>query len=145
MFVLPSRKFGLAALLVLLLSACGGGSGQGSGPVSDGGATAPPPAVDPPPEPDPPPDEAVIGSALLSWQPPVEREDGTPLTELAGYRIEYGMDPDVLDSDTTLDNPGLTSYRVEDLTEGAWYFVVRAFDAEGRISSPSDMASKTIG
>jgi hypothetical protein len=82
---------------------------------------------------------------LLSWQPPVEREDGTPLTELAGFRVEFGMNPEALDSEVTLDNPGLTSYLVEGLTEGTWYFVVRALDTEGRISAPSGMASKTIG
>jgi len=30
------------------------------------------------------------GSALLSWNAPSTNEDGTPLTDLAGYKIYYG-------------------------------------------------------
>ena len=29
---------------------------------------------------------------MLSWQPPTEREDGSPLGELSGYRIYYGTE-----------------------------------------------------
>ncbi len=30
------------------------------------------------------------GDATLSWDPPTTNADGTPLTDLAGYRIYYG-------------------------------------------------------
>jgi len=30
------------------------------------------------------------GTALLSWTAPTENSDGSPLTDLAGYKIHYG-------------------------------------------------------
>ena len=76
---------------------------------------------------------------------PTEREDGTPLTDLAGFRIFYGQDPEDLDVVVELTNPGLSSYLIEYLGLGTWYFTMTAFDDEGRESARSDMASKTIG
>jgi len=84
------------------------------------------------------------GSATLSWQPPVERTDGSPLTDLAGYRIYFGAAPDSLGQAVTLDNPGVTSYVVENLSQGTWYFAMTAFDAAGLESDLSAIGSKTI-
>ena len=36
------------------------------------------------------------GSATLSWMPPTENADGSALTDLAGYRIYYGRNPNTL-------------------------------------------------
>src|SRR5690606_15160435 len=36
------------------------------------------------------------GSARLSWTPPTENLDGSALTDLAGYVIQYGNSPDAL-------------------------------------------------
>jgi hypothetical protein len=109
----------------------------------------PPPPVEPPPppppvEPPPPPPPEPTGTALLSWVPPTEREDGSPLINLAGYRVFYGQDSEDLDIVVELDNPGLTSYLIEFLGLGTWYFSMTALDDEGRESAPSDIASKTI-
>ena len=142
---------------MLALAGCGGGSSNNNNvgtvdpveppPVDPPPPVEPPPVepppTEPPPDPDPPPPDPT-GTALLSWVPPTEREDGTPLLELAGYRIFYGQDPDNLDVIVELDNPGLTSYLIEYLGLGTWYFSMTAFDGEGRESAPSDTASKTI-
>ena len=32
-------------------------------------------------------------SGTLSWTPPTENEDGTPLMDLAGYRVYWGQSP----------------------------------------------------
>lgn len=85
------------------------------------------------------------GTASLTWQPPTERTDGTALTDLAGYRIHYGLSPDELTETITVDNPGLTSYVVERLGAGTYYFVVSAVDGMGVESATSNAASKTIG
>ena len=84
------------------------------------------------------------GSATLSWQPPVERTDGSPLDDLSGYRIYFGSTPEGLGQTVTLDNPGLTSYVVENLSQGTWYFAMTAFDAAGLESELSAIGSKTI-
>jgi len=131
----------VVGILVLLQSACGGHTSSRSGAAAEPG-----PGGSRPPQTAPPPMRGdATGSALLTWQPPTRHEDGSPLTDLSGYRIEYGMVPESLDSTVTLTNPGLTSYLVENLTTGQWFFTIRAFDTEGRTSARSGMASKTIG
>ena len=70
------------------------------------------------------------GSVTLSWQAPTTREDGTPLTNLAGYYIHHGRMPGVYDSEVKLTNPGLTTYVVENLSPGTWYFVLSSYDSD---------------
>jgi hypothetical protein len=85
-----------------------------------------------------------IGSATLSWQPPTSNTDGSPLTNLAGYVVRYGTAPDALDIQVRIDNPGLVTYVVSDLTPATWYFQVVAYNSVGVESSPSATGSKTI-
>jgi hypothetical protein len=84
------------------------------------------------------------GTATLSWTPPTERVDGSALDNLAGYEIYYGQDPTRLDQVIALDNPGLTTYVVEQLSQGTWHFGMKAVDAEGRHSALSNLGSKTF-
>ena len=72
-------------------------------------------------------EQSASGNATLSWEPPTQRTDGSPLTDLAGYRIAYGTAPDNLGEMVTLNNPGMTSYVVENLARGTWYFAMTAF------------------
>ncbi|KPK56332.1 MAG: hypothetical protein AMJ59_22390 [Gammaproteobacteria bacterium SG8_31] len=92
-------------------------------------------------------DEAVaptLGNATLRWTPPTEREDGSVLDNLAGYKVHYGTSQSNLSTVVVLDNPGLSSYVVDNLDQGTWYFAVTAFDADGRESSFSNVGSKMI-
>jgi hypothetical protein len=89
-------------------------------------------------------DAIVNGTATLSWQPPTQRTDGSVLDNLAGYHILWGSSPDAYTNRVTLDNPGLTSYLVENLAQGTWYFVMTAFDAAGAESDYSAVGSKII-
>jgi hypothetical protein len=112
--------------------------------VSDGTATASLPAFSitvTAPTPPPPP---VTGSATLSWQAPTQNTDGSPLTNLAGYRIVYGTSPSVLTQTITINNPGTTTHVVDGLTQATWYFAVRAVNSAGAESANSAIASKTI-
>ncbi|MBX5462663.1 MAG: putative Ig domain-containing protein, partial [Steroidobacteraceae bacterium] len=84
------------------------------------------------------------GSALVSWIPPTANTDGSPLQNLAGYRISYGVSSSNLDKTVQIANPGLTSYLIEDLAAGTWYFTVRAYTTSGAESAPSSVVSKTI-
>lgn len=90
------------------------------------------------------PDEAVVGSALVSWVAPTERTDGSPLDDLAGFHLNYGVNPDALEYTIDLANPGLSSHLVEDLGAGTWYFNAIAYDAAGNHSVPSNTVSTTI-
>jgi hypothetical protein len=88
--------------------------------------------------------QAATGSATVSWTPPTDRSDGSPLTNLAGFRIYYGTSIDNYPNRVTINNPGLTSYVVSDLPAGTYYFVATAYDADGVESGYSVAASKTI-
>lgn len=84
------------------------------------------------------------GSTTLSWTPPTENEDGTPLTDLAGYRIFYSQTLGSYVLHGQIDDPGLTAYVLDDLSDGTWYFVATAIDVVGNESEYSNAASKTI-
>lgn len=83
-------------------------------------------------------------SVTLSWVAPTERTDGTPLENLAGYKISYGRMSKVYDYTITIDNPGLTTYVVEELRPGNWYFAIVAYDTEGLESEPSNEAKRLV-
>ncbi len=84
------------------------------------------------------------GSAELSWEAPTENEDGSPLTDLAGYKIYWGTQPDEYTNSVTIDNPAVLTYVLENLVPATYYFVATAFNAEGSESDPSEMVSVTI-
>ncbi len=87
---------------------------------------------------------AATCSTTLLWTPPTERTDGSPLVNLAGYRIHYGTASTSYDRLIDVNNPGIASYVVEGLVVATWYFVVTAYDAGGLTSTYSNEASKQI-
>ena len=84
------------------------------------------------------------GTATVSWLPPTRNTDGSPLTDLAGFRIYYGTSPADLNESIDVTNPGVTIYVVENLYPATWYFRVRAYSTDGAESGPSNTASKSI-
>lgn len=105
--------------------------------VSDGSATASLPAfritVN----------AGVVGSATLSWTAPSQREDGSALTNLAGYKIYYGRDAGNLSTVVNV-GTGLSNYVIENLSAGTWYFAMTAIDGAGVESGRTAAVSKTI-
>jgi hypothetical protein len=87
---------------------------------------------------------ATTGSATLSWQPPTENADGSPLTNLAGYVIRYGTQSGALSLQVKISNPGITTAMIEDLAPATWYFTVSAYTSTGVESLPSAVGSKTV-
>ena len=85
-----------------------------------------------------------LGSASLSWTPPTTKSDGSPLTNLAGYKIYWGTTPGVYTSSITVASPGISSYIVENLSPNTYYFVSTAYDSAGGESDYSNMATKTV-
>lgn len=83
------------------------------------------------------------GSITLSWNPPTTNEDGSPLTDLAGYKIYYGTSSRNYSFYINVGN--VNSYTVNNLTEGAtYYFAVTAYDNSGNESKFSNEVSKII-
>jgi hypothetical protein len=84
------------------------------------------------------------GSANLSWIPPTENTNGTPLTDLAGYRIEWGTSASDLTQRMTIANAALMTYEVTSLAPGTWYFAVQAYTTVGTYGLLSNVVSQTI-
>jgi hypothetical protein len=84
------------------------------------------------------------GSATLSWAAPTSNSDGTPLTNLAAYRIYFGMSSDALTNAVTISNPGIATYVVDQLTPATWYFVVTAVNSGGSESGLSNVGTKRV-
>jgi hypothetical protein len=84
------------------------------------------------------------GRALLSWTAPTERANGTPLTDLAGFRIDYGRDRGDPDHHLLITNPSINTIQIDNLSSGRWHFAVVAFDEQSIESRPSALASQTI-
>ena len=86
----------------------------------------------------------VLGSATVTWTAPATNVDGTPLTDLAGFRVLYGTSPTQLDQKLELPNATFTSVQIEDLTPGTYYFEVKAYTAAAMESDASPVVWKTI-
>jgi len=84
------------------------------------------------------------GTATLSWVPPTTNVDGTPVTNLAGYRIAYGQYASNLTQSLEVPSAAVTSAVIENLTTGTWYFAVKAYTTNGIESDLSNLAQKTV-
>jgi hypothetical protein len=84
------------------------------------------------------------GNATVNWSAPTQNTDGSPLTNLAGFHIYYGTSPSNLNNTAEIANPGTTSYTINNLAAGTWYFSVNAYTSAGVESAISNTASTTI-
>ena len=89
--------------------------------------------------------EPTVGSVTLRWQTPLTNEDGTPLVDLAGYVIRYGLVKSALDRSVQIHDAGATSYAVGNLAAGRWFFTMTSVNSNGAESKPTGYVSKTIG
>jgi Putative Ig domain len=84
------------------------------------------------------------GAAMLTWVPPKQNEDGTPVTNLAGFHIYFGTDASALTSDINVADASSTSYTIKGLSAGVYYFTVVAYNSLGTESDNSNIADQTI-
>jgi Putative Ig domain len=84
------------------------------------------------------------GSATLNWSPPTQNTDGSPLSNLAGYKVYWGTQQGNYTNSATIANPGIATYVVDQLTPARWYFAVTAYSSGGVESGYSNVASKTV-
>ena len=134
----------LAAVLIALLSGCGDDDEETQAatrrPPPPAGS-APPPS--PAPSPTPPP-TAQTRAATLEWTVPTTQTDGATLADLSGYRIHYGKSASTLDQTIEIRNPSISSYVVEGLASGTYYFAVTAFNSRNIESERSNAGRKDI-
>jgi hypothetical protein len=84
------------------------------------------------------------GVATLRWEAPPSKLDGSPLDDLAGYRILYGRSPDDLDNSVLINDPAITTYEFTALSKGLWYFTVVAVNSGGLEGPPTVVTTKSI-
>jgi hypothetical protein len=78
----------------------------------------------------------------VSWQPPSENVDGTPLTDLSGFRIYYGEDSRAYSQTLTVDDAAAVSHTLA-LSTGSYYVAMTAIDGDGNESAFSNEVLKT--
>ena len=88
--------------------------------------------------------QVALGSATLSWTAPTQNTDGSALTNLTAYRIYYGTTSGSYNNEIQVNNPGLTTYVVDNLTPDTYFFVTTAVNDRGVESAFSNEASKTV-
>jgi hypothetical protein len=87
---------------------------------------------------------AATGTAVLDLTAPTQNTDGSALTNLAGFRIYSGTSPSSLTQLVQLSGATLTSYTINNLASGTWYFGATAYTTTGTESALSAIASKTV-
>jgi hypothetical protein len=84
------------------------------------------------------------GTATLEWTAPTHNDDGSALTDLAGYRIVYGESPSVLQHSIEITGASLTKHTITGLSAGTYYFALIAVSEQGNTSKPTGIVSTTI-
>ncbi len=84
------------------------------------------------------------GVASLQWETPPSKVDGTPLDDLAGYRILYGRTASELDQSVLISNPSTTTYEFATLDPGTGQFALVAVNAGGLEGPATTLAQKSV-
>ena len=135
------------AVLALLfgLSACGGGGGGGSASDTGGvNTTAQTTGSGSGSGSNPAP--AATSSTTLSWSAPAARSDGSPLalSAIGGYRIYYGASAGNYTNQLDVSDPSATSFTVNNMPVGTYYFVMTTYDINGQESAYSPESSRVV-
>jgi hypothetical protein len=83
-------------------------------------------------------------AATLSWSAPTENTNGTALTNLAGYHIHYGTNIASLDQEISIPTTDLTTYEIDGLNAGTYFFAITSYSTDGNESAYSAIVSATI-
>ncbi len=70
----------------------------------------------------------------LTWRSPQKNEDGSNVTDLAGYIVYYGTKSGQYTNTITINNPVATKYQISNLSPNRYYFAISAVDYSGNES-----------
>ncbi len=84
------------------------------------------------------------GSITLSWTAPTQNDDGSTPVDLDAYKFYYGTSTGVYANQILVENPGITTFVIENLDPATYYIVVTAINGTGGESVFSNAASKQI-
>jgi hypothetical protein len=83
------------------------------------------------------------GSVTLAWDAPTTNTDGTSLTDLAGFKVYYGISSGNYTAVVNVGN--VATYTVNSLAPGyTYYFNVTAYNTSNLESNFANEVSKTI-
>ncbi|NOZ80680.1 MAG: hypothetical protein GXP63_03320 [DPANN group archaeon] len=129
--VLPHAVIISLTMILLALSGCGAGDSGITGLTGDGSSSA---------------DD--LTNAKLQWDAPTTNEDGTPLTDLKGYKVYFG--PSSGDYQYSIDVGDETSVPLSTIVDSlddippTLCVVVTAYDTYGNESDYSNEVCKDI-
>jgi hypothetical protein len=86
----------------------------------------------------------INSTVTVRWVAPTTNVDGTPITDLQGFRVFYGTTSGQYSQSVYIASPTITSAVIEGLTPATWYFAVKAISGSGVESAYSSEASKTL-
>ncbi len=81
------------------------------------------------------------GNVTLAWDAVTTNIDGTPCTDLGGYKIYYGTAPQTYTH--VIDVGNVTQYTIT-LSQGTYYFAVTAYNTAGAESEFSNEISTVV-
>lgn len=85
-------------------------------------------------------------TVTLTWIAPTQNTDGTPLVDLAGFKVYYGqIQGGPYDNVIDLVDPSATTHVITSLTSGNWFLVATAYNGIGTESLLSNEAMKNLG
>lgn len=82
--------------------------------------------------------------ASLNWTAPTLNVDGTSYTNPGGYRVQWGRAANDLTESAYLNDPAARTWTSPALAPGAWFFALRAFNALGLESDPTNVVTRTM-
>ena len=84
------------------------------------------------------------GTAELTWTRPTKNEDGSTLSNLAGYKVRYGLSASSLTQVVDVVGATVTSASIEGLSTGTWYFSIASYTSAGVESAPTGTVYVTL-
>ena len=84
------------------------------------------------------------GSATINWTLPTQNTDGSALTNLVGFQVLYGTSPGTLSQTAQINNSTVTTYLVENLTPGTWYFAIKTLASGGQSSVQTNLVNRIV-
>ena len=80
----------------------------------------------------------------LAWDEPTTNADGTPLTDLAGYKVYRTTVQGDITGVTGTDVGNVTTWTDVDVPEGTYYYTATAYDTNGNESETSNYVTTTL-
>jgi hypothetical protein len=82
-----------------------------------------------------------VGTAELTWTKPTRNDDGSNLTDLAGYKVRYGTSSTALSQLFSVASGDVLTTSFQGLAAGTWYFTVASYTFGGAESAQSGVVS----